>query len=90
MTGYWRPTARSYLGRITKARILDAVREGAGAEAAERIADMRKRDMADAAEQLLAATDWLPALLRTPKPDQERVGETPNDQTGATYPAAAE
>ena len=25
MTGYWRPTVRSYLGRITKARILEAV-----------------------------------------------------------------
>ncbi|WP_315786561.1 MULTISPECIES: ParB/RepB/Spo0J family partition protein [unclassified Bradyrhizobium] len=90
MTGYWRPTARSYLGRVTKARILDAEREGAGTEAAERIADMKKRDMADAAEQLLAATGWLPALLRTPKPDREGVGETPNDQTGASFPAAAE
>ncbi len=35
MTGYWRPTARSYLGRVTKAHILDAVREGAGTEAAD-------------------------------------------------------
>jgi ParB family chromosome partitioning protein len=26
MTGYWRPTVRTYLGRITKARILEAVR----------------------------------------------------------------
>ncbi|WP_430642047.1 hypothetical protein [Bradyrhizobium aeschynomenes] len=51
---------------------------------------MKKRDMADAAEQLLAATGWLPALLRTPKPDQTRVGETPQDQTGASFPAAAE
>ncbi len=50
MTGYWRPTARSYLGRVTKARILDAVREGVNTEAAERITDMKKRDMADAAE----------------------------------------
>jgi ParB family chromosome partitioning protein len=24
MSGYWRPTVRSYLGRVTKARILDA------------------------------------------------------------------
>jgi ParB family transcriptional regulator, chromosome partitioning protein len=29
------------------------------------MADMKKQDMAEAAEQLLAATDWLPALLRT-------------------------
>ena len=28
MTAYWRPTVRSYLGRVTKARILEAMREG--------------------------------------------------------------
>ena len=31
------------------------------------MADMKKPDMAEAAEQLLAATDWLPALMRTPR-----------------------
>jgi ParB family chromosome partitioning protein len=90
MTGYWRPTARSYLGRVTKARILDAVREGVSTEAAQRIAAMKKLDMAEAAEQLLSATGWLPALLRTPKSDQERVSEAPNQQNGATYRMAAE
>jgi ParB family chromosome partitioning protein len=90
MTGYWRPTARSYLGRVTKARILDAVREGVSTEAAERIAAMKKLDMAEAAEQLLTATGWLPAPLRTPKSDQGRVSKTPDDQSSATYPEAAE
>ncbi|WP_246741256.1 ParB/RepB/Spo0J family partition protein [Bradyrhizobium sp. 1(2017)] len=28
MTGYWRPTVRNYLGRVTKAGIIEAVREG--------------------------------------------------------------
>ena len=67
MTGYWRPTVQSYLGRVTKAGILEAVREGVGEEAAERLSGLKKVEMAAAAEQLLAATDWLPALLRTPK-----------------------
>ncbi|MFT4116712.1 ParB/RepB/Spo0J family partition protein [Bradyrhizobium sp.] len=71
MTGYWRPTVRSYLGRVTKARILEAVCEGVSGEAAERMADMKKIDMAEAAEQLLAATDWLPSLLRTAKPKDQ-------------------
>ena len=71
MTGYWRPTVRTYLGRVAKARILEAVREGVSVEAADRMADMKKPDMAEAAEQLLAATDWLPALMRTPKTAQE-------------------
>ncbi|WP_249131216.1 MULTISPECIES: chromosome partitioning protein ParB [unclassified Bradyrhizobium] len=68
MTAYWRPTVRSYLGRVTKAGILAAVREAVGAEAAERMSDMKKADMAQAAEQLLAATGWLPSLLRTAVP----------------------
>jgi ParB family transcriptional regulator, chromosome partitioning protein len=67
MTGCWRPTVRTYLGRITKARILEAVREAIGDEAAIRLAVMKKQDMADAAEQLLAATGWLPPLMQTPR-----------------------
>ncbi|MGK9171543.1 hypothetical protein KXR53_34995 [Inquilinus limosus] len=66
MTTYWSPTARGYLGRVTKAHILAAMREGVSEEAAERIAGMKKHEMAQAAEQLLAGTGWLPAQLRTP------------------------
>jgi ParB family chromosome partitioning protein len=65
MTDYWRPTVRTYLGRITKARILDAVREGVSLDAGDQMANMKKPGMAKAAEQLLAGTGWLPALLRT-------------------------
>nr|WP_312016526.1 hypothetical protein [Bradyrhizobium liaoningense] len=76
MTGYWRPTVQSYLGRITKARILDAVREGVREEAAQGISGMKKVEMAAAAEQLLAATDWLPPLLRTANAqDQARASD---------------
>ena len=89
MAGYWRSTARSYLGRVTKARILDALREGASAEAAERMADMKKVEIAEAAEQLLAGTGWLPALLRTPRSDLERKVAV-GDQGSDAYPQAAE
>jgi hypothetical protein len=65
MTGCWRPTVRTYLGRITKARILETVREAVSIDAADQVAKMKKQGMAGAAEQLLAGTDWLPALLRT-------------------------
>ncbi|MGY3591476.1 ParB family chromosome partitioning protein [Bradyrhizobium sp. USDA 4341] len=71
MASHWRPTVRSYLGRVTKAGILEAVREGVGGEAAERLSAMKKADMAQAAEQLLAATGWLPSLLRTAKPEDQ-------------------
>jgi ParB family chromosome partitioning protein len=95
MTGYWRPTVRTYLGRITKARILEAVRDGVSDEAADRMADMKKPGMAEAAEQLLAGTGWLPALLRTPRAAQEPA-ETPQAEAVAeakdadAYAVAAE
>lgn len=68
MTAHWTPTVRAYLGRVTKAHILAAVREALGDEAAERIADKKKQEMAEAAEQLLAGTGWLPPVLRTERP----------------------
>ncbi|MER9998800.1 ParB/RepB/Spo0J family partition protein [Mesorhizobium sp. M0051] len=68
MTAHWRPTVRTYLGRVTKAHILDAVREAASEEAAERLSDLKKQPMAEAAEQLLAGTGWLPVVLRTEQP----------------------
>ena len=42
------------------------MREAVSDDAAERMADMKKQPMADAAEQLLVGTGWLPALLRMP------------------------
>ncbi|MBR1163950.1 ParB/RepB/Spo0J family partition protein [Bradyrhizobium elkanii] len=85
MSGYWRPTVRSYLGRVTKANVLEAVREGVGGEAAERLSDMKKADMAQAAEHLLAATGWLPSLLRTAVPREQTglQGEEPSNELRA-------
>ncbi len=89
MTGYWRPTVRSYLGRVTKARILEAVCEGVSGEVAERMVDMKKVDMAEAAEQLLAPTGWLPSLLRTGKPE-DRTDASTDAQDSDAYSEAAE
>ncbi len=36
MAEHWRPTVRSYFGRVTKSHIVEAVREAVGAEAADR------------------------------------------------------
>ena len=60
----WRPTVGNYLGRVTKTRILEAVREGAGDRAAHLIDHMKKSDMAKEAERLLSDTGWLPEPLR--------------------------
>ncbi|MCX8570820.1 ParB/RepB/Spo0J family partition protein [Aminobacter sp. MET-1] len=67
----WRPTVGNYLGRVTKARILEAVREGAGEQAAQLIDHMKKGDMAKEAERLLADTGWLPEPLRAIEPEAE-------------------
>jgi ParB family chromosome partitioning protein len=62
----WSPTVDNYLGRVPKARILEAVREAKGDAEAQQIEHLKKPDMAKAAERLLAKTGWLPEPLRTP------------------------
>ena len=60
----WRPTVDNYLGRVTKPRILDAVREAKGEQAAQLIGHLKKTEMAKEAERLLDGTGWLPDPLR--------------------------
>lgn len=62
----WTPTIGNYFGRVTKARILAAVREAKGARAGDRIEHLKKAEMAEQAETLLAGSGWLPEPLRTP------------------------
>lgn len=87
----WTPTVDSYLGRITKAHIVEAVTEGVSEDAARRIADMKKPDMAQAAEQLLAGTGWLPAILRTSEPEAEQSATVVAEDVGSVeQPSEAE
>jgi ParB family chromosome partitioning protein len=65
MSSDWLPSVAAYLGRVTKARILEAVREAVSPEAAERLAGLKKAEMAQAAEPMLAGSGWLPPPLRT-------------------------
>jgi ParB family chromosome partitioning protein len=60
----WRPTVDNYLGRVTKGRILDAVREARGESSAQVIDHLKKSEMAKEAERLLEGTGWLPEPLR--------------------------
>ncbi|KAA0693725.1 DNA-binding protein [Neorhizobium sp. P12A] len=60
----WKPTVDNYLGRVTKAQILQSVREARGEEAARRISHLKKIDMAAEGERLLQDIEWLPELLR--------------------------
>jgi ParB family chromosome partitioning protein len=67
----WRPTVDNYLGRVTKARILEAVREAKGEAAVQLIDHLKKGDMAKEAERLLADAGWLPEPLRTQQLDTQ-------------------
>jgi ParB family chromosome partitioning protein len=60
----WTPTVDNYLGRVTKARILEAVREAKGDASTQLIDHLKKPDMAREAERLLAGSGWLPEPLR--------------------------
>lgn len=64
-------TADNYLGRVTKPRILNAVREAKGEASVQLIAHLKKGDMAGEAERLLAGTGWLPEPLRGAAPAME-------------------
>ncbi|TIP11310.1 ParB/RepB/Spo0J family partition protein [Mesorhizobium sp.] len=66
MSARWKPTVDNFLGRVTKARILQAVAEAKGQRAADRIAHLKKGEMATEATTLLNGTGWLPEPLRTP------------------------
>ncbi|TIX93103.1 ParB/RepB/Spo0J family partition protein [Rhizobium sp. P44RR-XXIV] len=63
----WKPTVDNFFGRVTKARILQAVAEVKGQRAADRIEHLKKGDMAAEAETLLSDSGWLPEPLRTPR-----------------------
>ncbi len=69
MTQWWQPTAASYFGRVPKARILEAVTEACSKGTAENIAKLKKDALAVRAEQKLAGTGWLPAVLRPASSD---------------------
>ena len=62
----WTPTVDNYLGRVTKAHILQAVREAKGDQSAQLIDHLKKQDMAREAARLLEGSGWLPEVLRYP------------------------
>ena len=86
MSAQWSATQDNYLGRVTKSQILEAVREAKGSAAARMIEHLKKGDMAQEAERLLAGTGWLPALLRTPGVNDEAAESACEDHSGEKDP----
>ncbi len=65
----WTTSVDNYLGRVTKPRILEAVREAKGESSTQLIDHLKKGDMAREAERLLEGTGWLPEPLRHAETD---------------------
>jgi ParB family transcriptional regulator, chromosome partitioning protein len=84
----WSPTVDNYLGRVTKARILEAVREAKGEPAAQLINHLKKGEMAERAQELLASSGWLPEPLRTPGRAIATASPAPEVEAGS--PASSE
>jgi ParB family transcriptional regulator, chromosome partitioning protein len=82
----WKPTVANYLGRVTKPRILEAVREARGEEMVGLIDHLKKGDMAKEAERLLDGTGWLPEPLRLVPLDDE-VAPTGDSDPAEELPA---
>ncbi|MGE0182807.1 MAG: ParB/RepB/Spo0J family partition protein [Parvularculaceae bacterium] len=82
----WRPTAEGYFARVTKAQILDAVREAKGEDHALRLSSLKKLEMAAAAEELVGDSGWLPEILRT----RTMVGRPDTDEDRVAYKDASD
>jgi len=91
----WEATVETYLGRVTKARILAAVQDARGDDSARRLEGMKKGEMAEMAEGLLAGSGWLPEPLRTPgraaasPPPTAPDNSLAPDQTAAPWQSSA-
>ena len=64
MSAFWTATGESYLNSVPKAKVIEAVREGAGAEAAAGLEGLKKPEAVALAQQRLQGTRWLPPVLR--------------------------
>ena len=82
----WSPTVDNYLGRVTKARIVQAVREARGEDSAQLIDHMKKDLMAREAARLLEGSSWLPEPLRRDG-DDAVTDETARDGDATELPA---
>ncbi len=65
MAARFTPTAENYFSRVSKATIIEALREIKGA-VAPAWSGMKKSELASLAEREITGTGWLPAMLRAP------------------------
>ncbi|MEZ5981021.1 MAG: hypothetical protein R3C54_01780 [Parvularculaceae bacterium] len=91
----WKPTADAYFLRISKAQILEAVREAKGDDAAARLEGLKKPEMAAAAGGTASRNLLAPAGLRcrrreeAPEENSSHCDDAPSvDDTSRRLPSA--
>ncbi|MFT3719257.1 ParB/RepB/Spo0J family partition protein [Pseudorhodoferax sp.] len=94
MAAWWRPSAEGYFKHVPKAAILQAVGEYAPQEV-NRLAKLKKADVASEAERLAYGTGWMPAIFKaeaveTPQEKAQGQDDAPEDaEAVADEPAEA-
>lgn len=63
MHDWWTPTAAGYFAHVSKAKTLEAVQVFAP-EQVNRLAKLKKAELANEAERLVTGTGWLPVMFR--------------------------
>jgi ParB family chromosome partitioning protein len=74
MAAWFTPNARNYFSRVSKAEIIEALREMKGS-IAPAWARMKKPELAILAERTVGETGWLPDALRVHAPEPEPLAE---------------
>ena len=78
MAAWWKPTAEGYFKHVSKAAILQAVGEFAP-ESVNRLAKLKKADIASEAERLAGGTGWMPAIFKAEGTQEDAPEEGPQD-----------
>lgn len=86
LAAWWKPTAEGYFSHVSKAANLDAVAQFAP-EHVNRLAKLKKADIASEAERLVEGTGWMPAMFKAKGP-QEDGPEDGSEQDGTGASAA--
>ena len=82
MAAWWKPTAEGYFKHVPKAVILDAVGEFAP-DSVNRLAKLKKADIASEAARLAEGTGWMPAIFKAEEPQEEGPKQDAPDDTKA-------
>ncbi|MBH1575188.1 chromosome partitioning protein ParB [Stenotrophomonas maltophilia] len=89
MAAWWKPTAEGYFKHVSKAAILDAVGEYAP-EQVNRLAKLKKADIASEAERLADGTGWMPAIFKAADPQEAAQEEGPEQDAREDAEAMAD